>query len=397
MIADATGATMPACPKFHNRAVLTKKPAASPSLPVLAGKCFHLGEPTGNTVTCPTCRGHVELKTFACGVHGTCVTPTDRKEIAGVGCCKGCKDHTTEVPFLKETLVDPKPRSDPREAFNASLFRRANGQLLMAYRTGQGGSRIHVVPMSESLAPGHSKQLDLNHANCRQSRDDPRLFEHRGKLHVSLVGVVGDPVNGKGNTHVLYASLRDDLSVEKVWFPKYARMNPTWEKSWGFFSWQDELFAVYTIAPHVVLHVNADEALPFSEHAIKMPWAGGQLRGGASPIRVGDEYWSWFHGSVDQGQPTPSGPAGTKVYNVGVYAFEAKPPFRPTRMTPSPVLWADESTRESAKPTAWCAVVFPNGAVLDGERWRVSCGIHDREIRVYEWRHADIEKVMVKV
>lgn len=401
LYADPAGGTMPACPKFHNRAfpAAGKKPLTlplltpAPALPGLTGKCFHLGDATGKTVTCPTCRGNVALKTFACGVHGTCVTPTDRKEVPGVGCCKGCRQFTTEVPFVKETLVDPVPRTDPREAFNASLFRRANGKLYLAYRTGQGGCNIHVAPMSDSLEPGPSSLLNLIHNHCRQSREDPRLFEHRGKLHVSFVGVVGDPVNGKGNTHVLHAALRDDLSVEKVSFPKYARMHPTWEKSWGFFEWQNELFAVYTISPHVVLHCNGDEALPFSEHKIAMPWAGGNLRGGASPIRVGDEYWSWFHGSVDQGQPTPSGPAGTRVYNVGVYAFEAKPPFRPTRITPSPVLWGSHD--ETGK--CWCDVVFPCGAVLDGDTWRVSAGKFDREIRVYEWRHADIEKAMVRV
>jgi predicted GH43/DUF377 family glycosyl hydrolase len=152
-------------------------------------------------------------------------------------------------------------------------------------------------------------------------------------------------------------------------------------------------FAVYTINPHVVLQVSGDRASPFTTHSLSVPWSGGHLRGGASPVLVGDEYWSWFHGSVDAGAPTPAGRARTKVYNVGVYAFEARPPFRPTRITPQPVLWADERTREPA----WCAVLFPCGAVLDGDRWRVSCGVHDREIRVFEWSHAEISDRMVKV
>jgi hypothetical protein len=32
--------------------------------------CAHLGAPTGRTAACPSCTGRVELKLFACAVHG---------------------------------------------------------------------------------------------------------------------------------------------------------------------------------------------------------------------------------------------------------------------------------------------------------------------------------------
>jgi orotate phosphoribosyltransferase len=41
---------------------------------------------------CPSCRGHVEIKTFACAVHGRChLSPG--KQVAGVRACHGCADH----------------------------------------------------------------------------------------------------------------------------------------------------------------------------------------------------------------------------------------------------------------------------------------------------------------
>lgn len=52
-------------------------------------KCAHLGAPTGATVPCASCRGRVELKVFACGVHGRC---TLAKRVEGVACCTGCVD-----------------------------------------------------------------------------------------------------------------------------------------------------------------------------------------------------------------------------------------------------------------------------------------------------------------
>lgn len=48
--------------------------------------CKHFGADTGEKVTCPSCRGRVELSLFACAVHGKC---TPRKWVAGVACCAG--------------------------------------------------------------------------------------------------------------------------------------------------------------------------------------------------------------------------------------------------------------------------------------------------------------------
>ena len=48
--------------------------------------CTHLGEPTGEEATCPTCPGKEppRLKLFACGVYGQC---TVAKAVHGVACC----------------------------------------------------------------------------------------------------------------------------------------------------------------------------------------------------------------------------------------------------------------------------------------------------------------------
>ncbi len=48
--------------------------------------CVHLGEVTGATVVCPSCRGNVQLKLFACEVHSLC---TVGKAAPGVACCNG--------------------------------------------------------------------------------------------------------------------------------------------------------------------------------------------------------------------------------------------------------------------------------------------------------------------
>lgn len=72
--------------------------------------CRYQGEATGERVLCPSCTGHVELKLFACEVHGSC---TLRRQVPGIACCQhGCTDSepvqlTEQLPELWPGLPDP--------------------------------------------------------------------------------------------------------------------------------------------------------------------------------------------------------------------------------------------------------------------------------------------------
>jgi hypothetical protein len=53
------------------------------------GRCRHRGEEVRRE-PCRTCCGVVQLKVFACVVHGEC---TVGKALPGVACCATCADH----------------------------------------------------------------------------------------------------------------------------------------------------------------------------------------------------------------------------------------------------------------------------------------------------------------
>jgi O-methyltransferase len=54
--------------------------------------CIHLGEPTGETRTCPSCRGSVQVKLSRCSVHGSCTT---HRVVSDTPCCVTCPDRDT--------------------------------------------------------------------------------------------------------------------------------------------------------------------------------------------------------------------------------------------------------------------------------------------------------------
>lgn len=64
--------------------------------------CVYLGEDTGHTVNCSSCRGTVRLKLMGCKIYGACTTT---KKVPDHHCCVGCdsyepkpQDQMTTVP-----------------------------------------------------------------------------------------------------------------------------------------------------------------------------------------------------------------------------------------------------------------------------------------------------------
>lgn len=317
------------------------------------------------------------------------------KPIKRCGGCLGQEDFGGETSQIDRSgIVQPLSRVRVRNlrvcdrqrkdnGYNASVM-RWNGKTLLAYRSGWEGSRVRIAELDESFLPGKDVELDLRHAQARDGQEDPRLFAHAGKLCVAFAG--GGKHGDGWYSNQLYAVLRDDLTVERVHAPRY-NSRKRMEKNWSFFSWAGELFAIYSIARNAVLHIQGDNAYPFSETKQSLPWSGGHLRGGSSPVLVGSEYWHWFHGAHDFGDLMRG---GFRTYSIGVVAFEARPPFRVTRITPNPLLLGEKSCGNKA-------IIFPAGAMLRGQTWLVSAGVHDKHTDIMHWRHEDVEKQMEAV
>jgi predicted GH43/DUF377 family glycosyl hydrolase len=295
--------------------------------------------------------------------------------------CDRCGDHfTAERVRVNPAGLLTQPGGF---AFNPSLC-LYGGRHLLAYRTGWAGSRIAVCEVNPRTGGhGDSTPLRLSRPGEVVGHEDPRLFAFGGKLHVSYTAYLR---SGKRRwTDVRYARLRDDLTVEQEFAPRYARRQP-WEKNWVFFEGADtNLYCVYSVSPHVVLRVDGDRTEAAGDTPCPIRWDAGHLRGGCPPVLVDGEWWHWFHGAKEGGEPN-------RRYSVGLYAFEAVAPFRITKWIDAPVEWASEHDWKASGN--YCRVVFPGGAVLDGDTWRVAVGVHDRGCEVWSWPHAELVKAL---
>lgn len=333
------------------------------SLLVAKTDCDHLGSELsrqcGTTV-------HV------CGLHGV-KTSRSAPCVDAKRWCGRCDDHTALRPA--------KPAAPSH--FNASIA-QFGGPLLLASRVGWANARVHLSRLDADLKPaGASVPIELNHTLCKDGQEDPRWFAFRGKPHLSFTGVErSTPVR----THQMVAELDDRLQPVNVWAPSYTGRRPV-EKNWVFFEADGDLYSVYSISPeHVVLRHRGTTAEEVSRVAWNPVWGGhGHLRGGASPVRVGDEYYHFFHGMTwDRGLKR-------KLYTLGVYTFDAGPPFTPRR-GPALLLAPDVADRATSGGTA--GVVFPCGAMLRGDEWLVSYGLHDAGYEIGRWPRKEIERAL---
>ncbi len=260
--------------------------------------------------------------------------------------------------------------------FNCSLVQH-EGLLLLASRDRETGAGVALSELGPDYQPRWTRRLSIVHPRASAACEDPRLFFFGGQLHCAFIGVEHD--GRDWHVHQMVCRLGDDGEVEEVWLPEYAARTVQ-EKNWQFFEHEGELYSVYTVSPHVVLRHRGGKAEKVAHTAARLAWPGCHLRGGAPPVRVGDERYHFFHCVKERD--------GQKEYSTGVYTFAARPPFEMCRAAETPILLPDEHDR----PPGLVSVVFPCGALLRDGQWIISYGYQDRECRIAVFAAEEIEK-----
>jgi hypothetical protein len=253
------------------------------------------------------------------------------------------------------------------EGFNPCIF-QFHGRLLMAWRKGWSPGRIWIGELDSDFRVISSRQLQLTgvDGNPNDGFEDPRFLVGGGKLWIVFSWVRG------GRSRQSFARLDPNLRIDEHFY--IDRPTGRHEKNWQFFSTDGTIRAVYSILPHTIGCFDGDE-YGFT-HATEPPlhWNWGQPRGGTPPVRVGDEFFSFFHSSRNWN------------YVAGFYAFSAFPPYQITRWPSDPCLVARRDIWRTWGP----AVVFPIGALFDDGIWLVSYGWHDTHCCLAAFRHSDL-------
>lgn len=271
------------------------------------------------------------------------------------------------------------PKNPLEGHFNPSIM-EFDGKLVLASRHGWTGARIYITYLDKDLRPTSVPAvLDLGHPLSQTGQEDPRLFMFAGKPHIAFIGF------NKTGTSQMVAELDENFNPVNIYAPTYDKRTYPLEKNWSFFTAPGgELCSVYSISPHVILCHRGTVAEKVCEVDWRPTWGRmGHLRGGAPPVKVGDEYWHFFHGmSWREGLKH-------KDYSIGLYTFDATFPFAPRR---GPILLRTPPC-DRANWTA--SVVFPCGAYLsESGKWLVSYGVNDESFKIESFSHNNLDDLL---
>lgn len=375
----------PAYARIRNQSTLVDGfPKEERSIDPRQSRCIHLGQIQERSATCwKKCphdcdKGHSPARP---GIE--CQTCLDYESEQSEALPKGANpDHVGGLRWPIKFDHHNLAKGIPGYRFNSSIIDYQDGYLF-AFRNGWAGSDIYVHRLNKRFEPvGEAIKLDLYHSKgAAFGREDPRLYSDGKSIFIDYIGVMGKPLR----TNMMYAKLDENLKVVENHLIQYDQRN-AWEKNWQHFFHGGQQYAVYTIAPHKVLKIDGDRATLAYENRIHPKWSGGEMRGGASPLRVGDEYYCFFHASQTV--------SGVLTYHMGVYTFEAKPPFRITKISTEPILYANENSRPKDQ---YAAVIFPCGAIIKDNHFVVACGTHDRWSELHVFNKDDLDKKMTRL
>ena len=346
--------------------------------------CVDLGRETGEQIQCGGCMDGVRFKVFHCHRFRD-DTVAGRYPIDGKRWCGSCNERSNQirpngVEPTRLLTVDSQRLEGGRTKYNASWIAWRKGALL-AYRCGEEASSIGIAGLDVRGQIQWSKLIAFRGRRFANGVEDPRLFRLGTKIYLSF-SFRGDHDE---LSSIAYAELDESFGAKKFYVPSYRNRTPC-EKNWVFFGANGRLFCVYQSGrEHRVLRIDGNRVTAEYVTDNQREWFGGYIRGGASPIRIGETFFSWFHGQK-------IGVDGTAYYSIGVQVFEAKPPFRVTKQTVVPIYNAPEDDRVDpvgGKPY----VIFPGGAIFERGQWLVSCGVNDRQIRILKFPHGKVRSL----
>lgn len=289
-----------------------------------------------------------------------------------------------------DTPIDPSRLAPERSHYNPGLI-RYGGEMLMSYRTGWAFSRHFLTRLGDDWQPiGPQRRIYKLPLYVPDTGEDCRLFEHAGKLLTSYTNAY----TGTEDRRMRYAEITPSGAVlADYWLnsPDGAQV----EKNWQFFSHEGDLLCIYTIAPeHRIYAVRGNTMREIARTPFPYQWPYGEPRGGTPPVRIGDNYFSFFHSSL-RGGDWRTGHGLFRHYYGGCYSFAAKAPFHVTGFSQWPLLMPCEPTgQHRAAWEAWqCArmrVVFPAGLLFEDGDFVVSYGVHDAACHIARFAFSEV-------
>lgn len=263
--------------------------------------------------------------------------------------------------------------------FNSSIIRWKD-ELIMAYRHADNNrylTNINIAKLDGNYQVSNNIPINIHYPEKR-FYEDPRLFTHKGKLWLSYIMAKMTP-----KRHIAcqrLCELDDNFQPVRHIHPQFGSNvneavvnNGNWdgEKNWVFYSWEDEIYSIYSMTPTKVLKIHSDGSCKVVSNLLpKIIWNFGRLSGSTQHIEMNGMMYGAFHSFTS---------SGIRNYHMGFYEYDPRT-FCITKISRSPFLSAFPNEHEDLRPKkmGWRPnCIFPCGIEIERNNILVSYGWQD--------------------
>jgi predicted GH43/DUF377 family glycosyl hydrolase len=294
------------------------------------------------------------------------------------------------IPITETKLIDKKKLISSYNLPNGNKFRVTNyfncsfiefqGRKYFAYRMEAQPfcifMKIGLCLLDDNYEPIPETNVLLDlYSNIKGSDkgfhvEDPRLFIYNDELYLSYTDgyQMGQAKINPDNLKAIESFYLDKPDPSRT------------EKNWTFFEDKKKLIAIYDLPS---MHLFEMDGAKYKEVNKSTPvtWKYGEIRGGATPIKVGNKFICFFHSRTTILQGKYAG----YQYHMGALEFEAKKPYKITRISSRPIISGETMNDKIPRLSNKIFVVFPCGVIRTENGFNVSFGYND-----YEPRYANV-------
>lgn len=151
------------------------------------------------------------------------------------------------------------------------------------------------------------------------------------------------------------------------------------EKNWTPFARGDQLWVVYSYSPFICLHLEEGKVVNMVRSKYTYEWKHGFIKGGTPAVWTGECYVTFFHSTqrID----------GIAYYFMGACTFSED--LVPLEISRYPIV-APYPDNDIERPNT-SYVIFPAGVVHEDDKWYVSFGYNDHDVKVHAFTNRELE------
>jgi hypothetical protein len=327
----------------------------------------------------------------------------ERHEVAQLAeILRKCQAVKTRAPVITRRGL-PLPVDDGGYAFNPAICRTTDTGLLCIYRhVDQLGRRTLRRAILDEELNASSVAIwsdEMRERGCTvEWYADPRIFQMEDRFFLSFNTGHSEAPN---NIYMVRIDA-DGAPISDAYRVIKSNGRREFEKNWGFFGYGGEVYAIYSIAPFVVLKIRFEDgeaiADPFSYHewdASAYETHFGELHGGAPPLLLADRGLFIAQSNVSL--------AGRRIYRGTMVTFEPHPPFRPLAFAEKPLFQLSISECGQMPQTklnpSITECLYPSAALVDeaSGTLTIGYGINDFRIGIRTYSLMDLEARLTTV